>query len=77
MLPRCCLLLAVNARECIGRLFAAYSGKMAHFPGGRAQLMKVPKLGYSLETVVFAVFGAASLALVLMPFLGGRPITDR
>jgi hypothetical protein len=45
-------------------------GEMAHFPGGRAQLMKVPKLGYSLETVVFAVFGAASLVLVLMPFLG-------
>jgi hypothetical protein len=45
-------------------------GEMAHLPGGRAQLMKVPKLGYSLETVVFAVFGAAALALVLMPFLG-------
>ena len=45
-------------------------GEMAHFPGVRAQLMKVPKLGDSLETVVFVVFGTASLALVLMPFLG-------
>jgi hypothetical protein len=45
-------------------------GEMAHFPGVRAQLMKVPKLGDSVETVVFVVFGTASLALVLMPFLG-------
>ena len=45
-------------------------GQMVDFPGGGAQLMKVPKLGYSLETVAFAVFGTASLALVLMPILG-------
>jgi hypothetical protein len=45
-------------------------GEMADFPGVNAQLMKVPKLGYSLETVAFAIFGAASLAVVLMPILG-------
>jgi hypothetical protein len=40
------------------------------FPRDGTQLMKVPQLGYSLETVAFAIFGAASLALVLMPILG-------
>jgi hypothetical protein len=44
--------------------------RIALFPGGRAQLMEVPRLGYSLETAAFAVFGIASLALVLMPVLG-------
>lgn len=40
------------------------------FPGNGSQLMRVPQLGYSLETLAFAICGAASFALMLMIVLG-------
>ena len=43
--------------------------KIALFSGENGQLMVVPQLGYALETMAFTVFGIASFALILMPFL--------
>jgi hypothetical protein len=43
---------------------------IALFPGSEPQLMRVPQLGYSLETLAFAICGAASFALMLMIVLG-------
>jgi hypothetical protein len=40
------------------------------FPGTGAQLMRVPKLGYSLENVAFGICGGSSLVLLLMTVLG-------
>jgi hypothetical protein len=40
------------------------------FPGNGPQLMRVPQLGYSLETLAFGICGAASFALMLMIVLG-------
>jgi hypothetical protein len=40
--------------------------KIALFPGGNGQLMKVPQLGYAFETMAFGVCGIASFALILM-----------
>jgi hypothetical protein len=40
------------------------------FPGNGAQIMRVPQLGYSLETLAFGICGAASFALLLMIALG-------
>jgi hypothetical protein len=58
-------------RARVHRSSAGHSlGRIALFSGEGTQLMKIPNLGYSFETVAFAVFGAASLALVLMPILG-------
>jgi hypothetical protein len=47
-----------------------YLKPIALFPGSEPQLMTVPQLGYSLETLAFAVCGAASFALMLMTVLG-------
>ncbi|MBV9731699.1 MAG: hypothetical protein JO275_02920 [Verrucomicrobia bacterium] len=49
---------------------ADYPKSIVLFPGSRPQLMRVPQLGYSLETLAFAVCGAASLALMLITVLG-------
>ena len=55
----------------VHRFAAAGSPKsIVLFPGNRPQLMKVPQLGYSLETLAFAICGAASFALMLMIVLG-------
>lgn len=43
--------------------------KIALFPRENAQLMKIPQLGYALETMAFGVCGIASFALILMPLL--------
>jgi hypothetical protein len=40
------------------------------FPGSRSHLMRVPQLGYSLETLAFGICGAASFALMLIIVLG-------
>jgi hypothetical protein len=40
------------------------------FPGNGSQLMRVPQLGYSFETLAFGICGAASFALMLMIVLG-------
>jgi hypothetical protein len=52
--------------------FAAgsYPKSIVLFPGNGSQLMRVPQLGYSLETLAFAICGAASFALMLMIVLG-------
>jgi hypothetical protein len=47
-----------------------YPKPIVLFPGSEPQLMTVPQLGYSLETVAFAVCGVASFALMLMTVLG-------
>ena len=39
-------------------------------PRNGSQLMRVPQLGYSLETLAFGICGAASFALMLMIVLG-------
>jgi hypothetical protein len=44
--------------------------RITQYPRSSAQLLRIPQLGYSLETVAFAVCAAASLAVVLMPILG-------
>jgi hypothetical protein len=49
---------------------ADYPKSIVLFPGNRPQLMRVPQLGYSLETLAFAICGAASFALMLMIVLG-------
>ncbi|MBV8097888.1 MAG: hypothetical protein JOZ31_01895 [Verrucomicrobia bacterium] len=49
---------------------AAYPNSIVLFPGNGPPLMRVPQLGYSLETLAFAVCGAASFALMLMTVLG-------
>jgi hypothetical protein len=49
---------------------AVYPKSIVLFPGNGPQLMRVPQLGYSLETLAFAVCGGASFALVLMIVLG-------
>jgi hypothetical protein len=42
----------------------------ASFHESGSQLMKVPQLGYSLETLAFAICAGASFALMLMIALG-------
>jgi hypothetical protein len=55
----------------VHRLAAAdYPKSIVLFPGNRPQLMRVPQLGYSLETLAFGICGAASFALMLMIVLG-------
>jgi hypothetical protein len=49
---------------------ADYPKSIVLFPANGSQLMRVPQLGYSLETLAFAVCGAASFALMLMIVLG-------
>jgi hypothetical protein len=49
---------------------AGYPKSIVLFPGNGPQLMRVPQLGYSLETLAFAICGAASFALMLMIVLG-------
>ena len=49
---------------------AAYPKSIVLFPGNASQLMRVPQLGSSLETVAFTICGAASFALMLMIVLG-------
>jgi hypothetical protein len=49
---------------------ASYPKSIALFPGSEPQLMTVPQLGYSLETLAFVICGAASFALMLMTVLG-------
>ena len=49
---------------------ASYPKSIVLFPGSGPQLIRVPQLGYSLETLAFAVCGAASFALLLMTVLG-------
>jgi hypothetical protein len=49
---------------------ARYPKSIVLFPGNEPQLMRVPQLGYSLETLAFAICGAASFALMLMTVLG-------
>jgi hypothetical protein len=49
---------------------AGHPKTIALFPGSEPQLMRVPQIGYSLETLAFAVCGAASFALMLMTVLG-------
>jgi hypothetical protein len=39
------------------------------FTGEAAQVMKIPQLGYTLETLAFGVCGIASFALILMLLL--------
>ena len=39
-------------------------------PRNGSQLMRMPQLGYSLETLAFGICGAASFALMLMIVLG-------
>jgi hypothetical protein len=43
--------------------------RIALFPSDGGQLMQVPQLGYTLETMAFGVCGIASLALILMILL--------
>ena len=40
------------------------------FPRSGGQLMRIPRLGYSLENVAFGICGGACLALLLMTVLG-------
>ena len=55
----------------VHRHFVAASPKpVALLPGTRAQLMRVPQYGYSLETLAFGICGAASLAMLLITLLG-------
>lgn len=49
---------------------AAHPKRIALFPLSEPQLMRVPQLGYSLETLAFAICGAASFVLMLMTVLG-------
>lgn len=46
-----------------------FSRQIALFPGVGGQVIKVPQLGYTLETMAFAVCGIASFALILMLLL--------
>ena len=43
--------------------------RIALFPVEGGHLMKVPQLGYTLETMAFCVCGIASFALILMLLL--------
>ena len=55
----------------VHRRFVAGSPKtIALFPGSEAQLMRVPQVGYSLETLAFGICATASLALLLIAVLG-------
>ena len=47
-----------------------YPKPIVLFSENGSQLMRVPQLGYSLETLAFAICGAASFALMLMIVLG-------
>jgi hypothetical protein len=49
---------------------AGHPKTIALFPGSEPQLMRVPQLGYFLETLAFAVCGVASFTLMLMTVLG-------
>lgn len=46
-----------------------FSRRIALFPGEGEQVIKVPQLGYRLETMAFGVCGIASFALILMLLL--------
>jgi hypothetical protein len=48
---------------------AGLARKIALFPRENTQLMKIPQLGYGLETLAFGVCGIASFALILMLLL--------
>ena len=48
------------------------SRRIALFPGEGGQVIKVPQLGYTLETMAFGVCGIASFALILMLLLNVR-----
>jgi hypothetical protein len=49
---------------------ASYPKSIVPFPGSGAQLMRVPQLGYSFETLAFGICGVASFVLMLMAVLG-------
>jgi len=49
---------------------AFYPKSIILFPRSGSQLMRVPQLGYSFETLAFAICGVASFALMLMTVLG-------
>jgi hypothetical protein len=49
---------------------ATYPKSVLLFPVNGSQLMRVPQLSYSLETLAFAICGGASFALMLMTALG-------
>ena len=44
-------------------------GRIALFPTEGGQVIKIPQLGYTLETMVFGVCGIAAFALILMLIL--------
>jgi hypothetical protein len=46
-----------------------FARRIVLFANEDAQVMKVPQLGYTLETLVFGVCGIASFALILMLLL--------
>ena len=53
--------------------WVAPGGRPRHivlFPGNGSQLMRVPQLGYSFETLAFGICAVASFALMLMIVLG-------
>jgi hypothetical protein len=47
-----------------------YSESIILFPRSEVQLMRVPQVGYSLETLAFGICGVASFTLMLMVVLG-------
>jgi hypothetical protein len=49
---------------------AGHPKSIVLFPRNGSQLMRVPQLGYSLETLAFGICGAASFALMLIIVLG-------
>ena len=46
-----------------------FSRRIVLFPGEDGQVIKVPQLGYTLETMAFGVCGIASFTLILMLLL--------
>jgi hypothetical protein len=46
-----------------------FARRIVLFAGEDTQVMKVPQLGYTLETLAFGVCGIASFALILMLLL--------
>jgi hypothetical protein len=51
------------------RRMSSFARRIVLFTGEDAQVMKVPQLGYTLETLAFGVCGIASFALILMLLL--------
>jgi hypothetical protein len=47
-----------------------FRGPIAFFPGQGPTLMRIPQLGYSLETAVFGVCAAAAFSLIAILILG-------